>query len=320
MALLAMAFLSAGCAGFSSVEVDGAGGADAGGENAGAPRVVSISPADGATGIWAQAPIVVTFSEPVDLASARAAVSVSGLSSDDLDLRADASGTTLTLRPKDGFAYASGTDPAATRANCYTVNVGAELVDLDGTPLAAPFTSTFSTLRRISQDIADTASGDYYTYAVAFDHTVNRCSDASSTFEVGHTSSIAASGDHHGIAAFESALPEGAVEVESAWLTAHQAPPRGSFYDAGSVELEQIAFQAFDVTLEDAPALTDFATFSASGDVARPRHDVTTAVADGVASGTRSFMYRLSAVGGPDNAYARFYCDAFTLDVTYLAP
>ena len=307
--MLTVALLGAGCAGFSTEEPSGAG-----------PTVLDVSPPDGARGVAAGTPIVLTFNEPVSESSARAAVTLSGIPNDELDFSLDASGTELTVAPRNGFAYASGTDAASAPMNSYAVTVSTALTDREGTPLAEPFTSTFGTLRRVHQTVPNTLSGEYYTYALAVGGAVDICSDRSASFRVGHTSSIAASGDHHGVAAFENALPEGVAEVEMAVLSGEQATPSGSFYGDGVVELEQIPFQTFDTTIDDAPVLTDFGAFTRDAGVERPQQVVLSALADGAAAGERSFMFRLSALDGPQNTFANFYCDRFTLSVTYLVP
>ena len=304
-----VALLGAGCAGVSTDE-----------PTANEPFVVSVSPEDGARGVAADDPIVVTFSEPITESSARAAVSISGIPSDELEMSLDAGGTTLTITPRSGFAYATGTDPTSTATNGYRITVGTGLTDRQGTRLAAPFASSFNTLRRIHQDLPSTLSGEYYTYALAVGGAVETCSDASASFRVGHTSTIAASGDHIGVAAFENALPCHVAEVEMAVLSAEQAAPSGAFYDGSVVELEQIPFQPFDAPIEDAPTLTDFGAFTRSGDMEHPQQVVLSALADGLAAGERSFMFRLRGLEAPDNTFAQFYCDTFTLSVTYLLP
>jgi hypothetical protein len=108
------------------------------------PTVVSITPADGAKGVKEDASIVITFSEAMDQAATQVAYTSTDLPASAVTFNWNTEGTTLTIKPNDFLDYAVGEDPAKT----YALNVTNAAKDAAGNALT-PFTSSFSTLRRI---------------------------------------------------------------------------------------------------------------------------------------------------------------------------
>lgn len=125
---------------------DGFGG-DGPEEDTSAPTVVSISPTG--TGAAKDTAVVVTFSEPMDTASAQditlefgpAVVELSEGAWSDNDTR-------VTLQPTSELLYATGVNPNLL-AHQYIVTVPTSARDRAGNALTSEVTSTFSTLRKI---------------------------------------------------------------------------------------------------------------------------------------------------------------------------
>lgn len=121
------------------------------------PTVVSVSPADGATGVTSDAKIVITFSEAMDEAATEKAYTLFDLPKNDVTVGWDSAGKVLTLTPKLGLSYAMS-DPAIS----YTLSLkGAK--DLAGNLLPA-FESSFTTLKNLTYRLLSqpTLDGEVY--------------------------------------------------------------------------------------------------------------------------------------------------------------
>lgn len=146
-----------GAGGASTAGVSGAGGAPtAGTSGAGgkgdkptsAVRVLSVEPADGATGVAAEAQIVLQFSARMNRLSVQRAWDSSDVATADVNWswQETAQGDRLTITPKTPLTYASNT------ARTYTFAISAQALDAADNPMV-PFTSSFSVLRRLVQDV-----------------------------------------------------------------------------------------------------------------------------------------------------------------------
>jgi hypothetical protein len=133
-----------------------AGSSDAGGDvpdvqpDTTDPMVLSVTPANGAGGIAKDANIVLVFSERMDPTKTLAAYSSTDLSAANVAFTWSADGTTLTIDPRTDLTYASDSVPAAAAAKNYAFTIAATAADVAGNALATPFTSRFSTLRRVT--------------------------------------------------------------------------------------------------------------------------------------------------------------------------
>ena len=110
----------------------------------GPPTVVSTDPADGSDGIAVDAPLTITFDRLMDTAAAADAVSIDPPTG----LRPSWSGPALTL------AF----DPLLF-GTTYTVTVDTTAADTDGSRLAAPFTTRFTTVAA-GLEVRDTLPAD----------------------------------------------------------------------------------------------------------------------------------------------------------------
>lgn len=126
-----------------------------------APTVVSVFPADGASGVRGDVELLVEFSEPMDRDAVEGAYTSAsaGLGSSDVSFSWNAESTILTVTPAAPLAYAQGVDPAATPALVYVFALGASATDLAGNALT-PVDFGFDTLRHITTRLAGDAAQD----------------------------------------------------------------------------------------------------------------------------------------------------------------
>ena len=124
-----------------------------------APTVVSVSPANAATGVRADAKIIVTFSQPMDQAATQAAYQSSDLPASSVGFTWDASSTVLTIKPNAALEYAKGIT-FTTAATAYALTLTGTAKDKTGIALV-PLTSAFTTLRVITTTLVsdDTRNG-----------------------------------------------------------------------------------------------------------------------------------------------------------------
>ena len=113
-----------------------------------APTVVSISPANAATGVRADAKIIVTFSQPMDQAATQAAYQSSDLPASSVGFTWDASSTVLTVKPNAPLEYAKGTT-ISIEPKSYAFTLTGAAKDKSGSPFVT-LTSSFTTLREIT--------------------------------------------------------------------------------------------------------------------------------------------------------------------------
>src|SRR6187431_147770 len=153
---------SAGAGG--TLNASGSGG-KAGGSGAGGagdvtpPSVVSVTPTG--TGVVKSASIVVKFSESMKASAASSVTLSSGGAEVALGAGLwSANDTTLTLQPTSELAYAIGEDPLT--AMSFTISVQTSARDAAGNALAAAYTSSFSTLRRLQTLVTATEQTGYF--------------------------------------------------------------------------------------------------------------------------------------------------------------
>src|SRR5262249_46503368 len=125
---------------------------DAGGGDDTAPTVLSTTPADGATGVAADATITIAFSEAMDRASVEAAWRSHDLPARAVDFAGNAGDDTLVVTPHAPLELAegAGVDPSIVAARVYHVGLAATASDAAGTPLAAAVTIGFATRKRMT--------------------------------------------------------------------------------------------------------------------------------------------------------------------------
>lgn len=242
-----------------------------------APAIVSITPADGAKGVRADAKLVVKFSEAMSPAATEAAFSSKSFSPAAVTFAWDAAGTELTITPVNKLSYDVGLD-AANPANKYAFSIGTGATDLAGNPLAAQGSSVFTTLREIfmAAPLVPASSGSLS------DGLVPVATANPGTWSTGDTSKNKA------VSLFFTfdlaALPEGAEVTEARFATRQLSIQNTPFDDLGGhADLGRVSFGTFDGATLKASVATDNATLSASAVAGSRTLDVTAAVTDDVA-------------------------------------
>ncbi|HEY3255080.1 MAG TPA: Ig-like domain-containing protein [Polyangiaceae bacterium] len=313
---------STGSGGSAGSAGKGGSGGTAGAGDTTAPTIVSISPTNNATGVKSNASITITFSEVMNSAAATQAMQVGGFTASDLNTSWDAAGKVLTVTPKTGgFAYANGSTPAGTPATKYTVTVGTGATDLAGNPLASVFSSSFTTLRHITQSIASGTAAAYSTYG----HAVGDGPVSCPTYDplwVDIWTNPGSGGTYYIFIPFDTSVMGSAssITLESASFSATQVAASGAFYTSHQVVLKRVTYQAIDKTVLDATVLDSFGVFASSA-VAQPTANVFADLSADITANVRQEMFRLEPTGTADSGtMANFTCSGFYLNVVYTIP
>jgi len=299
------------------------GGSGTGGTTAdtAAPKVISVTPASGTTGVLSNATIAITFSEAMNTSSVEGALTVSNLLSGDLRLTWNSGKTVLSIAALSGFAYATGTS-TTTAAKSYSVSLSAAAQDLAGNALSPAFTTSFKTMRRITQTVAAESAVTYDTYAPNVGGNPVACAnDADGIFRLGRFSSTSASGTVYNYVGINTSTMGPATTIESADFIASQQAEDGTFYGGGGkVVLDKLAYQTIDDTILDATVTATIGTLATSAAVATPTISILPQFKADVLAGTQRQLYRLSASNGVTNTHPQFTCAGFSYKTTYLMP
>jgi subtilisin len=155
-----------------------------------APAVSSIAPASGSTGVAASTTVAVTFSEPMDRASAQAAFTLRR-SSDGAAVAGSFSwsGTTMTFRPS--AALAGGTT--------YTARVGTGARDAAGNPMGAEHASTFTTAAAVTTVTAYPSATAIESGSLRAGSHTRLAADDNSFYEVSSTTSGTRTASWYGV-------------------------------------------------------------------------------------------------------------------------
>jgi len=310
-----------GTGGSTGGSTSGGTGATGGTGDTTAPTIVSISPTNSATGVKSNAQIKITFSEVMNSSATTQALSVGGFAASELNTSWDTSGKVLTVTPKTAFAYATGSTPAGTPATKYTVTVGTAATDLAGNPLSSTFSSSFTTLRRITQSIASGTAATYSDYGHAVGDGPQSC-PGNDPLWVEIWTGPASGGTYYVFVPFDTSVmgAANAITLESATFSATQSAATGAFYSAHQVVLKRVVYQAIDKTVLSAAVIDSFGAFTSSA-VAQPTMNVFADLSADITAGTRQELFRLEPTGTADGGTkANFTCSGFYLNVVYTTP
>jgi hypothetical protein len=144
---------TAGAAGTDGTDV-GADATDTSPPDTVAPTVVSVSPADRATGVKKDAVISITFSEPMDRAKTQAAYSSADLPASAVMFAWNAGDTVLTIDPVSDLVYVADTVPVSASPKKYSFTLSSAVTDRAGNGLASEFAASFTTSRQVTQTLA----------------------------------------------------------------------------------------------------------------------------------------------------------------------
>jgi hypothetical protein len=186
-----------------------------------APTIVSVSPANGATGVAKDTNIVIKFSEPMNKIATKAAYesATSRILPIQVSINLSADGTEMTINPINDLLIAGGADPATVVAIPYEYQITNIGTDLAGNALT---TSSFSfkTRRQITQNLPgiDGLSGDIRSDGSL----LNQCSSGAGAVCAGDSAS-AGNAQYKGFASFDVAgVPTGVLSFEFANLSLNQ--------------------------------------------------------------------------------------------------
>lgn len=238
--------LLAACGGVEEMDPDV--GPDGGQGDTTAPAVVSMLPEDGATGVAADATVVIEFTEPMDQLSVQNSLDTSELGA--VQFAWSDGGAVLTITPDEELPYAAGDDPDALEALDFAVTLGTAATDEAGNAIEAGDQTIFSTYRAISITLEDE---DALTAAM----------DPGALYGEGNTSIYMGDdgngGTAKGIRGFTtfdlSAIPPEAEGIESATFKAFQGGANGLVFDElGNLLMEHATF---DVETDDWSTATE---------------------------------------------------------------
>lgn len=299
---------------------DASGSSDSGGATGSpaAPTVVETTPSDGASGVSADATLVVRFSEPMDEVSVQQAYQSVDIPAGAVTFDWNDMGDEVTITPNAPLEYAEGSDPASTDALAYAFTITNIAESEMGVPLEDDVVVSFTTLRRIEQTvqrdedmsgnvadlgglsgsgyIGDRSNNDVVRYAV--------------TFDLGE-------------------LAPGIVELESAQFSAAWTGQTGNPWAGlgGGTVWQHVAYDTLDDSVFDAPAFGSGAGLFVNVGETSVSRDASThlqAALDDPATFEDRLQLRvrwfLDSDG--DSAYdgVALIGDSLELDVAYLAP
>jgi Bacterial Ig-like domain len=269
------------------------------------PRVVSVTPADGALGVRSNAKLLIQFSQPMLKDSVEAAYRSSDLPSPVVAFAWSDDFTTLSVSPSAPLLYTSGNAQAdgSVELAAKTYRYGFAGGALSSAGRALPeLRFSFSTLRQISvTSIADPQlTGNWTDGEGEGIHNCLRNAKAP------YTPSVCIGDDannvrYTGFVSFDlSALPDEIAELSSARLQA-SAVVYGAPESLGESSLEHVFFAQLDQAALSTAAASTLGPFYSGGSVPNDTHlvlneDLTGSVADDYANrGARSnhSQYRL---------------------------
>ncbi len=279
------------------------------------PTVLSVLPAPDSTGVASSTPVALEFSEPMNRESVEQAISISDVDLGSVSLEWNDDTTVLTIAPLEGWLYADGTDPDLAPAMSYVVGVSPFAMDLAGNFLAHEFSSTFSTLRRITETVHPGKVLHYDSYT----QVANECPPTENLIRIGYTSSRSATAYRYGLIAFDSTvLPDAVVEVERVGLMVMLRSASTDFFDTGTVEVEALGRASWDVgsSVLDDSVKAIVGTLQDQYSVATPELDLTEIAK---VYWPDEHFYRIASRDSPVGSMVTYGCRV-NLTFTYVIP
>lgn len=293
-----------------------------------APALVSATPADGATGVRADAVVTLEFTEAMDQESVAAALIAEDLG--DVTASWNAAGDVLTITPAEPLEYAvgEGNDPSLSPSKAYEVVVGKSAVDLAGNQLESDVIVEFATAKEMSTAFPPEAE---ISRSMTPDEITN---EADARFQVGDKSS------KEGVrAAFTfdiDALPTDA-EILSATFETEQVVDdiiNTPYSGLGDMLIDHILYDSLESAddieatfYSDEEALAKLGILSSSPEQVELQSDVKDAVADDLAKrdergGLSQYLIYFATITDDDTSFDTSFLDRSQtrLAITYLAP
>ena len=249
--------------------------------------------------------------------STASAISVSGFLPSDLTLAWNTAATSVTITPSGGLQYAAVSSPNSS-AKSYTVTVGTGARDVAGNAMTSAFTSSFSTLKRVTWVMSPSLQYQVDTM------TENRvaCSDP---LEIGGWSATYSGGDYYSYMVFDlsgAGSPTAMYSMGSAKLYATQTGDSGGFYALPAhVEVWRLGYDG-SMNLSVFPVLADIGTLASAATPAAVSLDTLSSFkTDFVSNGVTGLLFKIAPVASTAWAgtqYAGFTCNGFHLDMIFL--
>jgi hypothetical protein len=289
------------------------------------PRVVSVSPTDGARGVANDVQIVITFNVPMDQAQTEAAYQSEGVPSSDVTFSWNDEGTVLTITPDAPLEYPTGTDPEEVEVRSINYFLSASARDVDGQRMSAPAEFSFDLLRQINVSLAAQQNRDL-TGSWRSNDTYGQgdCARNQDTVCVGDSGTGGI--QYKGFMSFDlSSLPTSMAQLSSARLNFQITQrPGNPFNGLGALLLDHAAFEAIGPEAFEADPLANVGAMAGNGNAgAVLQADVRAALASDVGTRSRSqFRLEFEEVtnenGNADTLISVW--DTQRIDVSYLIP
>jgi hypothetical protein len=289
------------------------------------PRIISVSPEDGASGVSNDVSIVITFNVPMDEEQTEAAYQSERIPSSGVTFSWNDDSTELTITPDQPLAYPAGTNPAAVVSNPINFFVSSSAQDQDGNRLEAPEEFSFSLLRQINVQLQAQQNRDL-TGSWRSNDTYGQgtCARNQQTVCVGDTGVNRE--QYKGFISFDvSGLPESMASLQSARLNLQITQrPGNPFNGLGGLVLDHTEFDAIGPEAFERPAIAQMGTIATGGNTgAVIQAEVRNAVALDLGSRVLSqFRLEFEEItnddGGADTLISSW--NTQRLDVSYLIP
>jgi hypothetical protein len=227
------------------------------------PRIVQVTPADGASGVEATALIEVQFNEPMDPLTTASAYSSESLPPEAVTLSWNSAGDTLTITPQAPLELAELKNPKQPALE-YSYGFSSEATDLAGNPLeAAKF--GFTTLRRLGLSL-DAEREQSLSGA-------RRSDDSPGVGSCAPVEEVVCGGDsvadtdvqYFGFATFDTSELPSVHALEQAVLHAEISEVVGAPFDLGAFTVELVQFEAISAAAIRSPALSTPVTLALEG-------------------------------------------------------
>jgi hypothetical protein len=258
-----------------------------------APVVISMSPADGESGVLADAQVIVTFSEPMDKAVTQQAFQSPDLGS--VTMTWNAAGDELTITPAEFLEWSfveSPADPAIAYA--YAITTVAR--DLAGNELEQDAAASFTTMR--GQHVLLTLDGE-------MSGSVTQGGDNAFAVDflpllfIGDT---VGNDTWAGLMTYRfDDLPEETIGLAGGLFLGTQAGPNGNpFGDVGDVTMQTVSYENLVPAQETIPSDHDYGVVSTSMAPSVFEVDVSQEVITRFEEGYSSIQFRVRADGSSD--------------------
>jgi len=286
---------------------------------------VDVSPSTGQTGVASNAKIVVTFSEAMNQTAVRNAYSSARLPPAQVTFSWNAAGTILTITPNNPLPYASGTSPTIP-ATLFLWEISTAATDLAGNGLAATFSSSFTTLRRITSSVPGTNVFNLLDGTpIGPSGVVPIACTGTEGNNVGRSVGLAFTSVRKMYITLQiPSAPTGVTAVETAVFRGLQTQVAGDPYSLSVLTADEIPFQGAPGAASNTVApIRSLGTFSTTASTVAPQVDVTATFAQSfIAAGQETpVMIRLQFGALPSvESLQYFSCSGFLATWTYLVP